>query len=100
MMYERLRLMRDLLHPEGSIWIHCDWRVNSSLRLSLDELFGACNMLNEVVWCYSGGGIPQAGMPKKHRHYPMVFKKSADMDVQSGVQTLFRRHRAARAHGC
>lgn len=66
MMYERLRLMRDLLHPEGSIWVHCDWRVNSSLRLTLDELFGASNMRNEVVWCYSGGGIPQAGMPKKH----------------------------------
>jgi len=29
MIYERLVLMRDLLADDGSIYIHCDWRVNS-----------------------------------------------------------------------
>ena len=29
MIYERLILMRDLMHSEGSIYVHCDWRVNS-----------------------------------------------------------------------
>ena len=40
MMYERLMLMRDLLAPEGVIFVHCDYRVNSYIRLILDELFG------------------------------------------------------------
>ncbi len=31
MMYERLVLMRDLLSDKGSIYVHCDWRVNSYL---------------------------------------------------------------------
>ena len=30
MIYERLQLMRDLLGNEGAIYVHCDWRVNSS----------------------------------------------------------------------
>ena len=28
MIYERLILMRDLMHSEGSIYVHCDWRVS------------------------------------------------------------------------
>ena len=35
MMYERLTLMRDLLSERGSIYVHCDWRVNSLLRAEL-----------------------------------------------------------------
>jgi adenine specific DNA methylase Mod len=30
MIYERLILMRDLLADDGSIYVHCDWRVNST----------------------------------------------------------------------
>jgi adenine-specific DNA-methyltransferase len=48
MMYERLRLMRDLLSDDGSIYVHCDWRVNSALRLVLDEVFGSENYRNEI----------------------------------------------------
>ena len=33
MIYERLVLMRDLLAEDGSIYVHCDWRVNSHMRL-------------------------------------------------------------------
>ncbi len=29
MIYERLILMRDLQTEDGSIYVHCDWRVNS-----------------------------------------------------------------------
>ena len=50
MIYERLVLMRDLLSDDGSIYVHCDWRVNSYIRLALDEVFGKDNFRNEVVW--------------------------------------------------
>lgn len=33
MMYERLKIMESLLTDEGSIYVHCDWRMNSALRL-------------------------------------------------------------------
>lgn len=50
MIYERLILMRDLLAEDGSIYVHCDWRVNSFLRLALDEVFGRDYFKNEITW--------------------------------------------------
>jgi hypothetical protein len=50
MIYERLILMRDLMHPEASIYVHCDWRVNSLIRCALDEVFGREMFINEITW--------------------------------------------------
>jgi site-specific DNA-methyltransferase (adenine-specific)/adenine-specific DNA-methyltransferase len=50
MIYERLALLRDLLSDEGSLYVHCDWRVSSFLRLVLDEVFGSSKFVNEIVW--------------------------------------------------
>ena len=54
MIYERLSLMRDLLADDGSIYVHCDWRVNSYIRLVLDELFGSSQFRNEISWQRTG----------------------------------------------
>jgi len=50
MIYERLILMRDLLAEDGSVFVHCDWRVNSLIRLAMDEVFGGDHFVNELVW--------------------------------------------------
>ena len=50
MIYERLVLMRDLLAEDGSIYVHCDWRVNSLIRLALDEVFSSEYYKNEIRW--------------------------------------------------
>ena len=56
MIYERLVLMRDLLTEDGSIYVHCDWRMNSHIRLVLEEIFGKggepgkAGFRNEVIW--------------------------------------------------
>ena len=50
MIYERLALMRDLLAKDGSIYVHCDWRVNSFIRNILTEIFGADRFRNELIW--------------------------------------------------
>jgi adenine-specific DNA-methyltransferase len=52
MMAERLRLIRELLSPRGSLFLHCDWHVGHLLRATADEVFGAENFLNEIVWYY------------------------------------------------
>ena len=54
MIYERLILMRDLMHPEGSIYVHCDWRVNSYIRGALDEIFGSNYSINQITWRRTG----------------------------------------------
>jgi hypothetical protein len=50
MIYERLILMRDLMHEEASIYVHCDWRVNAFIRLAMNEVFGTENFINEITW--------------------------------------------------
>jgi len=48
MIYERMILMRDLLAEDGSIYVHCDWRVSPFIRLTLDEVFG--QYIAEIAW--------------------------------------------------
>jgi adenine-specific DNA-methyltransferase len=50
MIYERLQLIHGLLSSEGSIYVHCDYRVNSGIRFILDELFGPSLLLNQITW--------------------------------------------------
>jgi len=50
MIYERLVLMRDLLAEDGSIYVHCDWRVNAFIRLALNEVFDGRQFVNEITW--------------------------------------------------
>jgi adenine specific DNA methylase Mod len=52
MIYERLRLMHDLLAEDGSIYVHCDWRVSSFMKLVLDEIFGKDNFQREIIWSF------------------------------------------------
>jgi len=48
--YERLPLMRELLAPTGTIWLHCDHRKTHQLRMLLEEVFGEDNYLNTIAW--------------------------------------------------
>lgn len=50
MIYERLVLIHGLLAEDGSIFVHCDWRVNSYMRSVLSEIFGEKNLVNEIIW--------------------------------------------------
>lgn len=66
MMYERLLLMKDLLADYGSIYVHCDFRVNSHLRFLMDSIFGEKNYNNEIIWNYATGGASREYYAQKH----------------------------------
>lgn len=66
MIYERLILMRDLLAEDGSIFVHCDWRLTSKIKLVLDEVFDEKNQLNEIIWCFSQGAKSKKMFARKH----------------------------------
>jgi len=50
MIGDRLRIMRDLLAPNGSIYVHLDWRMSAHVRLLMDEVFGADSFQREIIW--------------------------------------------------
>ena len=49
MINERIILIADLLRPDGAIFVHCDQRTNSQIKLICDEAFGAANFRNEIA---------------------------------------------------
>ena len=54
MMRDRLELLKQLLSPTGSIYVHCDWHAGHYLKVLLDEVFGYDNFKNEIVWQRTG----------------------------------------------
>ncbi len=80
MIYERLILMKDLLAEDGSIYVHCDWRLNSAMRLILDEIFTKENFKNEIIWWYKDpSGTIKDGFKKKHDS--IIFYSKSDNNI-------------------
>ncbi|GFH62716.1 MAG: type III restriction-modification system subunit M [Candidatus Desulfovibrio kirbyi] len=76
MIYERLVLMRDLLAEDGSIYVHCDWRVNSWMKMVLSEIFCFNNLISEIIWKHQiMGGAHGKSLPKAHETL-LWFKKN------------------------
>lgn len=50
MITARLVLIRELLSPVGSLYVHLDWHVASYVKIVLDELFGKENFINDISW--------------------------------------------------
>ena len=67
MIYERLILMRDLMHPEASLYLHCDWRVTAFVRQTIDEIFGSGFFGNEIIWVRtSSHNMTTSGYVRSH----------------------------------
>ena len=65
-MYPRLLLMKELLSDTGALYIQIDWHIGSYMKIVLDDIFGKSNMLNEIIWHYQSGGIPESCFARKH----------------------------------
>ncbi len=50
----RFEEMKRVLADNGSIFIHCNWRLDSYLRILMDEVFGARNFRNRIYRKHSG----------------------------------------------
>ena len=50
MLYERLVLLNELLKPNGSLYVHCDWHIGHAIKLVLDDVFGAESFDTEIIW--------------------------------------------------
>lgn len=54
-MAQRLLLMRPLLRPAGSIYLHCDPTASHYIKILMDAVFGHRNFRNEIVWKRTSG---------------------------------------------
>ena len=73
MIGDRLALIKELLSDKGSLFVHLDPTIVHYVKVLLDDIFGhsfgkseRAGFRNEIIWCYSGGGIPPREFPRKH----------------------------------
>ena len=50
MMYPRLKLLKELLSEDGVIFISIDENEEHHLKSIMDEIFGAANFIEKIVW--------------------------------------------------
>ena len=69
MMFERLMLMRELLSESGSIYVHCDYRVDSVIRMIIEEVFGTSRYRSKLIWKKDAVG---KGAKKIAKHLSLI----------------------------
>jgi len=62
----KLERARELLAPQGTLYVHLDYREAHYVKVLLDGLFGRACFLNEIIWAYDYGGKPARRWPAKH----------------------------------
>lgn len=75
MMRRVLVCCRELLSPDGSIYVHIDYRMSGCIRTLMDELFGEDNLMNEIIWSYKSGGRAIRHFSRKHDTI-LLYRKS------------------------
>ena len=66
MLAPRLELVRELLAPTGSFYLHLDARTVHAAKLLCDEIFGATSFRNHLVWIYAGRELARRRYSAKH----------------------------------
>lgn len=78
MMYPRLKLLKDLLADNGVIFISIDDNEHCNLREILDEIFGARNFVENLIWKSRLGKGATSQLTAKLHEYIMVYAKNIE----------------------
>ncbi len=47
---KRFVFLKEIMAPDGSIYVHLDYKKGHYIKVVLDEVLGEANFINEVVW--------------------------------------------------
>ena len=62
----RLAEAHRVLKPDGSLFLHLDYREVHYAKILLDAIFGRESFLNEIIWAYDYGARSKTKWPAKH----------------------------------
>lgn len=62
----RIEAALPCLTPDGSLFVHLDYREVHYVKVALDGLLGRDRFRNEIIWAYDFGGRPRRWWPAKH----------------------------------
>ncbi|MDQ3573323.1 MAG: site-specific DNA-methyltransferase [Actinomycetota bacterium] len=78
MMRDRLLQVRELLAPDGSVWVHCDDSEQHRLRSVMDEVFGPSSYVATIIWRSSDNSNNDAKKFSTDHNYLVVYALSED----------------------
>ncbi len=78
MMFPRLRLLRELLAEDGSIWVTIDDNEAHYLKVIMDEVFGRKNFFSSICWNSRKSKQSDAKISLAHNHV-ICFAKNKDI---------------------
>jgi site-specific DNA-methyltransferase (adenine-specific) len=65
-LYPRLVEARRVLAPNGSLFVHLDYREVHYVKVMLDGIFGRECFINEIIWSYDYGARSRSRWSTKH----------------------------------
>lgn len=78
MMYPRLMLLKEFLREDGVIFVSIDGNEHRYLELLLDEVFGAANRVETLIWKKSYGGGAKSKYVVNLHEYVLFFAKDRE----------------------
>ncbi len=93
---ELLAEIRRLLRPGGTLFLHLDHRSLHRARRLLNGLFGADNLLNEIIWHYATGGIAERWFARKHDTI-LFYRNGPEHTFHRQKEKKYLAHRMGRA---
>ena len=92
MMWPRLNLLKELLSDDGVIFISIDDNEMSHLRLLMDEIFGAQNFIETIIWKKRAGAPNDKVIGATHEYIllcakniqnVLLYRKDRSMDQEA-----------------
>ena len=80
MMTPRLKMLRDLLAEDGAIYISTDNIEYATLKVLMDEIFGATNFVGVLIWRKKEGGGQTDQFFATEHEYITVYRKSENFE--------------------
>jgi len=74
----RLAQLWRVLAPNGTLYLHLDYREVHYAKVALDQLFGRQCFLNEIIWAYDYGAKSKTRWPAKHDNILVYVKDPAN----------------------
>jgi adenine-specific DNA-methyltransferase len=105
MMYPRLQLLKQLLKPEGIIFVSIEENEIHHLRMMLDEIFGPENSLGTVVWRNVRDNNPTRiameheyllAYARDHERVPEVWKNGATSHAKDTLLEFYKAQKKKR----
>ena len=75
---ERMEEARRVLEPDGSLFLHVDYREVHYCKVMLDDVFGRDSFMNEIIWAYDYGARAKRRWSAKHDNLLWYVKDPED----------------------